>query len=235
MANDDELELPGSYQQLCVIAAALDVVGSRWALIILRDLARTPLRFTDLQNINPSISPTLLSTRLRELEADGIIEQQKVPAPGRGSVYALTEWAAPAVSKLITATADFGASLLEHRGVDDLEHPEQILARQMELNGTFVAAQNSSLRGYFKFDLSGIVNHVVLTDDGMESFTTPPGDDPPVASAWIFPPTVLMRLMGRVTTLEAAEADGLVVIEGDRLAMVELLELLSLTTVNDSG
>lgn len=230
MTDDEQLELPGSYRQLCVIAAALDVIGSRWALIILRDLARTPLRFTDLQNINPSISPTLLSTRLRELEANEIIEQRRVPGPGRTTLYALTEWAAPVVSKLITATADFGASILEHRGVDDLDNPEEILARQMELNGTFVAARNVSLRGYFKLDLSGIVNHILLTNHGVESRTTAPEDEPLVASAFIFPPTVLMRLMGRTMTLESAEADGLVVVDGDRDAMIELLELLSLET-----
>ena len=92
-----------TYQQYCPLAHALDVVGERWSLLIVRELLGGPKRYTDLQNGLGSISPTLLATRLEELEVAGIVERQVLPPPVARTVYALTgdgRRLGPAVSEL---------------------------------------------------------------------------------------------------------------------------------------
>jgi DNA-binding HxlR family transcriptional regulator len=79
-----------TYQQYCPLARALDAVGERWSLLIIRELLGGPKRYTDLQDGLTGISPTLLARRLTELEAAGLIEQQVLPPPAARTVYALT-------------------------------------------------------------------------------------------------------------------------------------------------
>jgi len=78
-----------SYNQFCPIAKAAEIFCERWTALILRDLADGPLRFSELQRGVPLASPTLLSRRLRELEAEGILTRRSLPA-GRGALYQLT-------------------------------------------------------------------------------------------------------------------------------------------------
>src|SRR5437588_507079 len=79
------------YQQYCALARALDVAGDRWTLLIVRELAPGPRRFTDLIDGLPGISRNLLTERLRGLERDGIIAQQELPPPAARQVYELTD------------------------------------------------------------------------------------------------------------------------------------------------
>jgi DNA-binding HxlR family transcriptional regulator/putative sterol carrier protein len=78
------------YQQYCGAARALDVVGDRWTLLIVRELVLGPRRFTDLIDGLPGISRNLLTERLRALERDGIISRQELPPPAARQVYELT-------------------------------------------------------------------------------------------------------------------------------------------------
>jgi DNA-binding HxlR family transcriptional regulator len=79
-----------SYGQTCGIAKALDVVGERWTLLLVRDLMLGPKRFTELQRGLDGLAPNLLAARLKEMEALGLAE--KSPSPGaRGEAYALTQ------------------------------------------------------------------------------------------------------------------------------------------------
>ena len=77
-----------SYGDPCGIARALDLVGERWALLIVRELAFGPKRFTDLRDGLHGASPNVLSQRLRELEGGGVIRRHTVGAP----TYELTDW-----------------------------------------------------------------------------------------------------------------------------------------------
>jgi DNA-binding HxlR family transcriptional regulator len=77
-----------SYGDPCGIARALDVIGERWALLVVRELALGPKRFTDLRRGMPRASPNVLSQRLRELEASGVVQQRSV----LGAAYELTAW-----------------------------------------------------------------------------------------------------------------------------------------------
>ncbi len=80
-----------TYRQYCGLAAALDVVGQRWALLIVRDLVPGPRRFTDLFDGLPGISTDLLADRLRSLEAAGAVQQREVRNPVPANLYELTE------------------------------------------------------------------------------------------------------------------------------------------------
>jgi DNA-binding HxlR family transcriptional regulator len=81
-----------SYRDACRFAYALDLVGERWALLIVRELLLGPKRFTDLRAGLPHVSTNILAERLRELEQNAIVRRRKLPPPYGSSVYELTEW-----------------------------------------------------------------------------------------------------------------------------------------------
>ncbi|HEU4735412.1 MAG TPA: winged helix-turn-helix transcriptional regulator [Solirubrobacterales bacterium] len=92
-----------SYGEACRFAYALDVVGERWALLVVRELLLGPKRFTDLRAGLPHASSNILSERLRDLEHGGVIQRRKLPPPAASTVYELTEWGRelePVVTKL---------------------------------------------------------------------------------------------------------------------------------------
>ena len=80
-----------SYGDSCGIARALDVVGERWSLLIVRELLLGPKRFADLRSGLPGVSANVLSQRLRELEAAGLVRRVSLPPPVGSRVYELTE------------------------------------------------------------------------------------------------------------------------------------------------
>jgi DNA-binding HxlR family transcriptional regulator len=81
-----------TYGDRCGIARALDLVGERWALLVVRELLLGPKRFTDLRAGLPNIGPDVLAQRLRDLEANGIVERATLPPPAASQVYGLTGW-----------------------------------------------------------------------------------------------------------------------------------------------
>src|SRR3954452_21679463 len=81
-----------TYGDGCGIAHALDLVGERWALLVVRELLLGPKRFTDLRDGLPNVSPNVLAQRLRELEDGAIVRRRKLPPPAASSIYELTEW-----------------------------------------------------------------------------------------------------------------------------------------------
>lgn len=83
---------PRSYDDPCGIARALDRVGERWALLIVRELLLGPRRFTDLRAGLPQASPNVLSQRLDELERANVIQRRTLPPPAASAVYELTPW-----------------------------------------------------------------------------------------------------------------------------------------------
>lgn len=81
-----------SYNDMCGMAHALDLVGERWALLVVRELALGPQRYTDLRSDLPGISTNVLAHRLTELERAGVLRRRTLPPPAASSVYELTEW-----------------------------------------------------------------------------------------------------------------------------------------------
>lgn len=79
-----------TYSDRCGVARALDLVGERWALLIVRELLLGAKRFTDLRAGLPGVSADVLAQRLRELEAAGIVRRDTLPPPAASRVYELT-------------------------------------------------------------------------------------------------------------------------------------------------
>jgi DNA-binding HxlR family transcriptional regulator len=81
-----------TYGDRCGIARALDVVGERWALLVVRELLLGPKRFTDLRTGLPNVGPDVLAQRLRDLDERGVVQRRTLPPPAASQVYELTEW-----------------------------------------------------------------------------------------------------------------------------------------------
>lgn len=106
-----------SYGQYCALARALDVVGERWTLLIVRELLSGDRRYSDLRDALPGIATNLLAERLRQLVAHGLVETFDAPPPVRATVYRLTERGrelVPAVRALVA----FGGRLAGELGDD---------------------------------------------------------------------------------------------------------------------
>src|SRR5215217_228108 len=86
------MPLRRKYGQGCGTAHALDLVGDRWALLVVRELVLGPKRFTDLRDGLPGIGPNVLSQRLKELEDASVLRRRTLPPPAGSTVYELTEW-----------------------------------------------------------------------------------------------------------------------------------------------
>jgi DNA-binding HxlR family transcriptional regulator len=80
------------YDQYCPVAHALDVVGDRWALLVVRELTQGPKRYTDLAEGLPGIGTNILAARLRDLEAAGVVTKRTLPPPAASRVYELTAY-----------------------------------------------------------------------------------------------------------------------------------------------
>ncbi|WP_191907779.1 winged helix-turn-helix transcriptional regulator [Nocardioides cynanchi] len=114
-----------TYDQYCGIAAALDRVGDRWTLLVLRELSFGECRFTDLRSRLPGIATNLLADRLRSLEEDGLVEQRELPAPAARSVYALTP-EGRRVTPVLRALSGFGQAFLPDP-VEGAVRPEMVV------------------------------------------------------------------------------------------------------------
>ncbi len=79
-----------SYDQYCAVARALDAVGERWSLLIVRELLGGPRRYTDLHADLPGVSTDILATRLKQLEGEGLVVRRRLERPANATVYELT-------------------------------------------------------------------------------------------------------------------------------------------------
>ena len=100
-----------SYNQFCALASALDYVGERWTLLIIRELLIGPRRFKDLMDGMPGISTNLLSERLKSLEQQGVLRQRVLPPPAGSTVYELTAFG-QSLETSILELGKWGAGLL---------------------------------------------------------------------------------------------------------------------------
>jgi DNA-binding HxlR family transcriptional regulator/putative sterol carrier protein len=107
------------YRQFCPAARALDVVGERWTLLVIRELLFGPKRYTDLQEGLPGIGPNVLAARLRSLTAAGLIEQRRLPPPAASTVYELTDLGA-GLRPVLLSLFQWGLQLLDAPCADDV-------------------------------------------------------------------------------------------------------------------
>src|SRR3954452_19873701 len=97
-----------SYADACPIARALDAVGERWALLVVRELLLGPQRFADLRRALPGASSNMLDDRLRELAGHGVLSRRQLPPPAASMVYGLTA-AGRELEPVVLALGGWGA------------------------------------------------------------------------------------------------------------------------------
>ncbi|MGW1815774.1 winged helix-turn-helix transcriptional regulator [Streptomyces sp. NPDC002125] len=107
-----------SYDQFCATARALDSVGDRWTLLIVRELLAGPRRYTDLLADLPGVSTDVLASRLKDMEQGGLAVRRRLPPPAAASVYELTEHGR-GLLPVLTALAGWGAPALDERRPTD--------------------------------------------------------------------------------------------------------------------
>lgn len=108
------------YGQYCALAKALEVVGDRWTLLIVRELmARGAARYTDLQRGLPGIASNLLADRLRDLQSQGVVTSREEPAPVAATLYRLTE-RGEALRPIVRELGRWGMPLLAKAGKGDI-------------------------------------------------------------------------------------------------------------------
>jgi DNA-binding HxlR family transcriptional regulator len=114
-----------SYGQYCGLARALDVVGDRWNLLIVRELLRGPLRYRELVDGLPGVATNLLTDRLRELETAGVLER-RLGGDVNAVVYALTDWGAQ-LREPIEGLVRWSTPLMVRGPEGDRFHPDWLL------------------------------------------------------------------------------------------------------------
>ena len=108
-----------TYGQYCALAKALDVVGDRWTLLIVRELGlRGPCRYTDLRYGLPGIATNMLADRLREMEESGIVRREEAPPPVATPLVHLTERGV-GLAPVLLALGHWGAEYMEERREGD--------------------------------------------------------------------------------------------------------------------
>lgn len=107
-----------SYDQYCAAARALDVVGDRWTLLIVRELLVGPRRYTDLHADLPGVSTDVLASRLKDMEREGLTTRRRLPPPAAAYVYELTDRGRELLP-VLQALATWGAPALQERRPTD--------------------------------------------------------------------------------------------------------------------
>ena len=158
-----------SYGQYCSLARALDAVGERWTLLVVRDLLLGPKRFTDLLDGLPGIGRNLLSARLRHLEAEGVVRRSVLPPPAASRVYELTEDGVE-LGLALAPLSRWGARRLGRRRREELFRPVWI-AMAMSAAADMEAARG--VRETYQLEVDGDVFHVRVDDGRVQPFARP--------------------------------------------------------------
>ncbi len=154
-----------SYRQFCSLASALDRVGERWTLLILRQLLTGPKRFSNLLEDLPGIGTNLLALRLRQLEQDGLVRRGQLPKPASAAVYELTA-VGQGLDPALTALARWGSRFLAPPTRGIAIRPEWLLVAMK------AAARPEALGGRprtFQYDIDGQLFHLRLSKAGVSA------------------------------------------------------------------
>jgi DNA-binding HxlR family transcriptional regulator len=196
------------YEDACGAAHALDIVGERWALLVIRELMLGPKRFSDLRADLPGISANVLTQRLEGLEAAGVLVRRKLPPPASTHVYELTPWGYEA-EPIFQVLGRWAARSPGHDPSLPLSANSLMLSFRTMVDPAHIAGITATIGlrlGREDFVLR-IEEREVLAER-----RDPEGADLVFTGA---PPAVAAAVYGRVP-LEALEADGALAIEGDR-------------------
>lgn len=139
------------FDDACGLAHGLDLVGERWALLVVRELLLGPRRFSDLRGALPGLSANVLTQRLTELEARHIVERVRVPPPANIQLYGLTEFGREA-EPMVLAMAKWAYRSPAHDRMLPLTGVAMLLSLRINLD----AVQAGDLSVSLGFDIAGI-------------------------------------------------------------------------------
>ncbi len=209
-----------SYADVCGVARALDLVGERWALMIVRELLLGPKRFTDLRVGLPAVSPDVLAQRLRELGDAGVVARRKLPPPAPARVYELTELGAK-LEPVVLALGSFGALLAIPAGELRMSFDAHILS----LRTLFDAGRAESFEARVKLRL-GEETFRAVVDGGQFEIARGALTDPDATIA-TDASTLIAIAHGRRSLADALAA-GELAVEGDQNVAARFLTLFPL-------
>ncbi len=195
----------------CATAHALDIVGERWALLIMRELLLGPKRFSDLRTSLPGISANLLTQRLDGLEAVSVLRRRKLPPPAAAQVYELSEWGLESeeMIKVIGRWAARSPKLSEGR-------PMSVNSVVLSFRTMFSASRAKRMNTMLGFRF-GEEEFVANIADGTLAIER--GDVGQCANVVVCDQNALAGVVYGGTPLDEMIADGTIVVEGD-LALV---------------
>ena len=203
------------YGQFCPLAKALDVLGERWTLLVVRELLAGPKRYTDLRAGLPGLATDLLATRLRELQEAGLVARREIPPPTPATVYELTE-RGQALRPVIYELSRWGRPLLLEPADDRL--PDSALLLGLEV--AFRPDAAAGLDETFDIEVDG-KQVAVRVHDGTVDVT--PGSAGEHAAV-----RIITDRQGFIDLARGHLADR-VHIEGDADALARLQRVFSLT------
>jgi len=206
-----------TYGDPCGIARALDVVGERWALLVVRELLLGPKRFTDLRTGLPHVSPDVLAQRLRELEQDGVVRRRTLAPPAGSKVYELTERGRE-LEPVILALGRWGSAEPFPPGDARLGPDSTVIA----LLTVFNPAAADGLDATYELRLDGQVFRARVAD-GRLDFARGTADDPDATIET--DPGTLATVLWHGRKLAEAERSGDFEIDGSRSAVTRFLRL----------
>jgi DNA-binding HxlR family transcriptional regulator len=213
------------YREGCAVAHALDLVGERWSLIIVRELLLGPKRFTDLRSGIAGVSADVLSQRLRELIEAGIVAQTSLPPPAAAQIYELTSWGAE-LKSVVNQLARWGSGSptfdpRAHSSVDSLVLSMQALFDPGAARG-FAGIIALNIDGdHFTVKLSA--GHIDISRGHAES----------AVGLLATSRDHLAAILYGGTDLGVAEARGDAVITGDLAAVQRFVSIFGIPTTAD--
>lgn len=207
-----------SYGEACRFAHALDLVGERWALLVVRELLLGPKRFTDLRVGLPHASSNILSERLRDLEQGAVIQRRKLPPPAASWVYELTEWGRE-LEPIVTKLGAWGARSPFPPDSEEIGPDSIVLA----LRSLFDAEAASDLNATYELQI-GEQRFRVEIAGGELDLKRGPATRPDISLAAPDAPTLAAVLTDQLPLDEALDS-GAVQIEGGKQAAKRFLRL----------
>lgn len=201
-----------SYREYCAIARALDVLGERWTLLVVRDLLMGPRRYTDLRASLPGIATDILTTRLRTLEAAGFIRRRQLPPPVPATVYELSE-AGGQLVPVVAALGRVGVGLLDAPAPDELVQAEPVV---LSLHLTFRAQAFPELDEIYGLEIDGLPFAVHVTQGTARAER---GAAPGAAMTLRGEARTLVALLRGDTAPADVLAAGRIEVEGERAAL----------------
>jgi DNA-binding HxlR family transcriptional regulator/putative sterol carrier protein len=205
-----------TYGDGCAIAHGLDLVGERWALLVVRELLLGPKRFTDLKKGLPNASPNVISERLRELERAGVVKREKLPPPASVRVYRLTDWGRE-LEETVIALGRWAA-----RSPSPSDAPVGLDSLVLALKTLFDPGAAKGLRASYELRLGEDRFQIEVSDDEIDVAR---GEADQADATIDTDPDTLNAVLWRGRPLADAQRAGEMRIEGDRAAVERLVAL----------